>query len=47
MRLFDASRDDLNAKKAQQVREYRQFVIRALLVLLGVLVAATGLVLSR
>lgn len=46
MRLFDASRDDLNAKKAQQVREYRQFVIRALLVLLGVLVTATGLVLS-
>lgn len=47
MRLFDASRDDLNAKRARQVREYRQFVLRTLLVLLGVLVAAAGLVLAR
>ena len=46
MRLFDASRDDLNARRAQQIREYRQFAIRALLLLLGVLVAAIGLVLQ-
>ena len=46
MRVFDASRDDLNAKRAQQIREYRQFAIRALLLLLGVLVAAIGLVLQ-
>ena len=45
MRVFDASRDDLNVKRAQQIREYRQFAIRALLLLLGVLVAAIGLVL--
>ena len=44
MRLFDASRDDLNAKRAQQIGAHRQFVIRALLILLGALVAAIGLV---
>ena len=43
VQLFDASRDDLNAKRTQQIRAHRQFVIRALLILLGVLVAAIGL----
>lgn len=46
MRVFDASRDDLNAKRAQQIRAHRQFAIRALLLLLGALVGAIGLVMT-
>ena len=46
LRLFDASRDDLNVKRRQQVREHQRFVIRVLAMLLGILVALLGIVLS-
>ena len=38
LRLFDASRDDLNAIRARQVQDHRRFVIRVLVMLLGILV---------
>lgn len=39
VRIFDASRDDLNAKREQKIEDYRRFVIRSLLMLLGSVVA--------
>ena len=45
VQVFDASRDDLNAKRARQVVEYRRFVIRSLLILLGIVITVVmGLV---
>ncbi len=39
---LEASRDDLNAKLSEQVRDKRRFIVRCLLILLGIAVAAAG-----
>lgn len=44
--MLEASRDDLNAKVAEQVRDSRRFFVRALLILLGIVVAAAGYMLG-
>ena len=41
--LLEASRDDLNAKLSEQVRDKRRFIIRCLLILLGVVVGAASI----
>ena len=38
--LLEASRDDLNAKLSEQVKDKRRFIIRCLLILLGTVVGA-------
>lgn len=42
--MLEASREDLNAKVSEQVRYKRRYVIRVLLLLLGIVVAAAGIV---
>ena len=42
--MLEASREDLNAKVSEQVRYKRRYVIRVLLLLLGIVVAAAGTV---
>lgn len=44
--MLEASRDDLNAKVAEQVRDSRRFIIRALLIGFGIVVAAAGIVIG-
>ena len=46
VRLFDASRDDLNAKRVRQVQDHQRFVVRVLVMLLGTLVALLGIFLA-
>ena len=41
--LLEASRDDLNAKLSEQVKDKRRFIIRCLLILLGVVVGAASI----
>ena len=45
-RLCDASRDDLNVKRKQQIREHQRFVILGLAGILAALVTLLGIVLS-
>lgn len=42
--MLEASREDLNAKVSEQVRYKRRYVVRVLLLLLGIVVAAAGIV---
>ena len=44
--MLEASRDDLNAKLSEQVRDRRRFIVRCLLILLGAIVAASGIMIS-
>ena len=46
LRVCDASRDDLNVKRKQQIRKHRRFMIRMLALLLGILVTLLGIILS-
>ena len=41
--LLEASRDDLNAKLSEQVKDKRRFIIRCLLILLGTVVGAASI----
>lgn len=44
--MLEASRDDLNAKLSEQVRDRRRFIVHCLLILLGAIVAAAGIMIS-
>ena len=44
--MLDAGRDDLNAKLSEQVQDKRRFIVRCLLILLGVVVGAASLAIS-
>lgn len=44
--MLEASRDDLNAKLSEQVKDKRRFIIRCLLILFGTVVAASGIMIS-
>lgn len=44
--MLEASRNDLNAKLSEQVRDKRRFIVRCLLILLGTVVAASGIMIG-
>ena len=44
--MLEASRDDLNAKVSEQVRDNRRFVVRTLLIVFGAVVAVAGIVIG-
>lgn len=44
--MLEASRNDLNAKLSEQVRDKRRFIVRCLLILLGIVVAASGIMIG-
>ena len=44
--MLDAGRDDLNAKLSEQVQDKWRFIVRCLLILLGVVVGAASLAIS-
>ena len=41
--ILEAGRDDLNAKLSEQIKDKRRFIIRCLLILLGIVVGAAGI----